>query len=137
MEEKETQKKEMATAEVLSVEKRYNGDNKDLDVHPDEPIIGPDYDLEVDIDDAIVQAIDGVIIEGDDDEIRLLFFYYKPDMISNEDGAIRCKCIAEFRVSRSNFIPIAKDLYTKARNLRKYQTNKYDYENQEKLPMYV
>ncbi len=137
MEKKETPKKEMAATEMSSIEKRHMEDNKDLHVHRDEPIIDPDYDFDVDIKDTIVQAIDGVIIEGDDDEIRLLFFYYKPDMISEEDGAIRCKCIAEFRVSRSNFIPIAKDLYKKARSLRTHHARISDHINWEKLSMYA
>ena len=67
-------------------------------------------EITLDFEDAIVQPIDGVIIQGDEEEIKLLFFYIKPDSNHNEDGIARCKCVAEFRVSRSRFMDISRDI---------------------------
>ena len=46
----------------------------------------------------------------DDEEIKLLFFYLKPDSNHDEDGIVRCKCVAEFRVSCSKFLDISRDI---------------------------
>ena len=53
-----------------------------------------------DFEDAIVQPVDGVSIQGDNEEIKLLFFYMKPESNHDEEGVARCKCVAELRVSR-------------------------------------
>jgi hypothetical protein len=67
-------------------------------------------DLDLDTKDTIVQAVDGVIIDGDDEEIKLLFYYIKPAQDEEIAGIIQCKCVAEFRVSRSRFLEIASDI---------------------------
>ena len=35
-------------------------------------------DVEIDTDDTIVSAVDGVLTMVDDEEVRILFFYAKP-----------------------------------------------------------
>jgi len=58
-----------------------------------------EVEITLDFEDAIVQPVDGVIIQGDDEEIKLLFFYLKSESNHDEDDIARCKCVAEFRMS--------------------------------------
>ena len=74
-------------------------------------------EIAVDFEDAIVQSVDGVIVQGDDEEIKLLFFYVKPESDHDEDNIQRCKCVAEFRVSRSRFMDIARDINIKVTDI--------------------
>ena len=67
-------------------------------------------DLDLDTEEAIVQAVDGVIINGDDDEVKLLFYYIKPSNNGETADIIKGKCVAEFRVSRTKFLEIATDI---------------------------
>jgi len=90
-------------------------------------VFNPDFDLDLDIDDAIVQIIDGVLIEGDNEEIKLLFYHYKPDRFNEDDETIRCKGIAEFRTSRSTFNEIVKDFNGKIKMFKMNQGNIDDY----------
>jgi len=110
---------------------------KDLVLHPDEPDPSADFDLELDIDDAIVQAIDGVLIKSEGEEVKLLFYYYKPDGIDVEEETIRCKGIAEFRTTRSTFKAITKDFNGKLKRINRYQKKIDDYTVKEKQPMFV
>ena len=75
--------------------------------------------ITLDFEDAIVQPVDGVIIQGDDEEIKLLFFYLKPESNHDEDGIARCKCVAEFRVSRSRFMDISRDINIKVTDIER------------------
>ena len=75
--------------------------------------------ITVDFEDAIVQPVDGIIIQGDDEEIKLLFFYVKPESNHDEDGIPRCKCVAEFRVSRSRFMDISRDINIKVTDIER------------------
>ena len=75
--------------------------------------------ITLDFEDAIVQPVDGVIVQGDDEEIKLLFFYVKPESNHDEDGVPRCKCVAEFRVSRSRFIDISRDINIKVKDIER------------------
>jgi len=109
---------------------------KKLSIQPEEPEIDPDFDLELEIDDAIVQAIDGVLIKADEEEIKLLFYYYKPDGIDIEDEIIYCKGIAEFRISKKNFYTIVKNLNGNLNKLIKHQKKIDNYFYQDRLPMY-
>ena len=76
-------------------------------------------EITLDFEGAIVQPVDGVIIQGDDEEIKLLFFYVKPESNHDEDGIPRCKCVAEFRVSRSRFMDISRDINIKVKNIER------------------
>ena len=76
-------------------------------------------EITLDFEDAAVQSIDGVIVQGDDEEIKLLFFYLKPESNHDEDGIARCKCVAEFRVSRSKFMDISRDINIKVTDIEK------------------
>ncbi len=78
-----------------------------------------EVEITLDFEDAIVQPVDGVIIQGDDEEIKLLFFYVKPDSNHDEDGIPRCKCVAEFRVSRSRFMNISRDINIKVTDIER------------------
>ena len=97
----------------------------------------PDFELEMDVDDeAQVQSIDGVIIEGDDEVARLLFYYYKPKGVDAEGELVKCRCIAEFRVSRSKLKEIVKDINDNIRHVRKNLGRRNQNVYQDKLPMY-
>lgn len=65
-----------------------------------------------------------------------MFYHYKPKGIDAEEELVRCRCIAEFRVSRSKLKEIVKDINDNIRyvrgNLKRNRQNIY----QEKLPMY-
>ena len=76
-------------------------------------------EITLDFEDAIVQPADGVIVQGDDEEIKLLFFYLKPESNHDEDGIPRCKCVAEFRVSRSRFMDISRDINIKVTDIER------------------
>ena len=76
-------------------------------------------EITLDFEDAIVQPVDGVIVQGDDEEIKPLFFYLKPESNHDEDGIARCKCVAEFRVSRSRFMDISRDINIKVKDIEK------------------
>jgi len=121
---------------IKKVDIKSEPDAKKLVVHPDGPHIDPDLDIDVDVDKVTVQAIDGVLIEGDDEEVRILFYHYKPDAINIEDETIMCQGVAEFRVSRSRFNSIAKD-FNLSRERFKTGQKKIDEYFQEKLPMFA
>ena len=76
-------------------------------------------EITLDFEDAAVQSIDGVIVQGDDEEIKLLFFYLKLESNHDEDGIARCRCVAEFRVSRSKFMDISRDINIKVTDIEK------------------
>jgi hypothetical protein len=61
-------------------------------------------EITLDFEDAAVQSIDGVIVQGDDEEIKLLS---------------RCRCVSEFRVSRSKFMDISRDINIKVTDIEK------------------
>lgn len=85
--------------------------NKKVNKNPRGPEVGnPDFDLELDFNDTIVGTVDGVLISGDDEEVRLLFYHVKPEGFDPEDETVRCKGVAEFRISRSRYDTIAKDM---------------------------
>ena len=75
--------------------------------------------ITVDFENAVVQSVDGVVIQGDDEEIKLLFFYVKPDSNHDEDGVARCKCVAEFRMSCSKFMDISRDINIKVTDIER------------------
>ena len=78
-----------------------------------------EVEITLDFEDAIVQPVDGVIVQGDNEEIKLLFFYVKPDSNHDKDGIARCECVAEFRVSRSKFMDISRDINVKVKDIQR------------------
>lgn len=79
----------------------------------------PDIGLEMDTEDAIVQAIDGVLVDGDDEEVRMLFYHHKIGGLDLEDDTIRCKAVAEFRMSRKAFNMIVENFNRRGKVLKK------------------
>lgn len=79
--------------------------------------------LEFDADDVIVQAIDGVVISNNDDEIKMLFFFIKPGEYPEMDDRVQCKAIAEFRTSPSKFLSIVKGINEKANDFKREKNN--------------
>jgi len=43
----------------------------------------------------------------------------KPESNHDEDGIPRCKCVAEFRVSRSRFMDISRDINIKVTDIER------------------
>ena len=111
-------------------------DKKEVIVSSEGSDPGAEFDLDLDIGEAIVQAIDGVLIKANDEEVRLLFYYHKPDGIDVEDEVIYCKGVAEFRFSKKNFYGILKNLNGNLNKLIKNQKKIDDY-CPERLPMFA
>jgi len=77
----------------------------------EEEIEDEDVNLELDNDDTIVHATDGVFIGGDGEEIKILFFYFKPPSNPKEENdKLRCKGTVEFRMTPSTFKAIVEQL---------------------------
>ena len=89
------------------------GKKQDIIICPGEEESDVEFDLDLDIDETIVQAIDGVLFKAEDDEVKLLFYYWKPDGVDVEEEVIKCKGFAEFRMSPTNFKQIVKYLNKK------------------------
>ena len=70
-------------------------------------------ELEFDIENILVQVIDGAVISNDDELIKMLFFYVKPGEDPETDDKIECKAVAEFRISRSKFMNMFKNINKK------------------------
>ncbi|MBN1860394.1 MAG: hypothetical protein JW840_02910 [Candidatus Thermoplasmatota archaeon] len=97
----------------------------------------PDCDLVLDMENTLVRPVDGVVIDGNDEEIKLYFYYYKPESTVGEDEVVRCKCVAELRTSRSHFISMMSKLHSKELNLTEQQKIFRETETQEQLPMFL
>jgi hypothetical protein len=97
----------------------------------------PDFELDLEVDEeSPVQTVDGVIIEGDEEIARLLFYHYKTNGIDIEEELVRCRCIAELRVSRTKLKQIVKDINENIKNSRRNVNGREINIFQEKLPMY-
>ena len=107
--------------------------NMDFPIVLGENDIDDNFDIEMDVNDSIIQTIDGVVIAGDYDEVKLRFVQLMPEGIDMEEEIIRCRCIAELRVSRKKFIPIAKELNRRARTLMTRQKSLSSYTNQSSM----
>jgi len=57
----------------------------------------------------------------------ILFIFLSVPLLA-EDGVARCKCVAEFRVSRSRFMDISRDINIKVTDIEK---------EREKVSMFV
>ena len=75
--------------------------------------------IELDVDDVLVRPIDGVIIGGDEEEIKLLFYYMKPETFYEDNVTTQCRCVAEFRVSCSKFVDIANEINERIKEIHK------------------
>ena len=75
--------------------------------------------IAMDFDDILVQPVDGLIVGGDEEEIKLLFYYIKPESCIDEDGTIEGKGVIELRVSRSKFMDIAKEINMRVKDIQK------------------
>ena len=75
--------------------------------------------IELDVDNVLVRPIDGVIIGGDDEEIKLLFYYTKPETFYDDYGTTQCKCVAEFRMSCTKFMDIANEINELVKEIQK------------------
>jgi hypothetical protein len=69
-----------------------------------------EYELEeqmhFDTSDIEVKPFDGLLIGGDDEQVKLLFYYTKPG------SSIDCRCVIELRTSRTQFIAMADQIYS-------------------------
>ena len=92
----------------------------------EECIVQPE-DIELEAEDAIVQVVDGVLIGGDDEEVKMMFYYIKPGGNALEDDRIQCRGVAEFRTSKAKFLEIAKYINFKEKELGRYQRKLDDY----------
>ena len=83
--------------------------------------------VEIDAEDAIVRAIDGVLVNSDEEEVRMLFYHYTVESELVPDDILRFKAIAEFRTSKTVFNTIVRILNksakrtTRAKDIRKKQ----------------
>ena len=111
-------------SEILS--KMTYKTNMDFPIVIGENDINDNFDIEMDVNDSIVQTIDGVIIAGDYDEVKLRFVQLIPEGIDLQEEIIRCKCIAELRVTRKKFIPMAKEINKRAKTLLTRQKSLLD-----------
>ena len=75
--------------------------------------------ITLDFDDVLVQSVDGLITGGDNEEIKLLFYYLKPESFIDKNGVAEAKGVAELRVSCSRFIDIAKEINEKVRDIKR------------------
>jgi len=73
--------------------------------------------ITLEIDNLLVQSIDGVIIGGDAEQVNLLFYYIKPDSYNNSNYVVDGIGVAEFRISISKFINMSQDLNFKIKEL--------------------
>ena len=74
-----------------------------------------DEDLEkfdLDIEGIFVQVVDGIIVGGDGEEVKMLFFYRKP-CVQGE-----CRAVVEFRTSKSRFLEISREINEMVKVLR-------------------
>ena len=67
-------------------------------------------EITLDFEDVIVQPVDGVIVQRDDEEIKLLFFYLKLESNHDEDSITWFNCAAEFRMFCSKFLDISRGI---------------------------
>ena len=98
---------------------------KTINIYEEKEIEEEYVDLELDTDDAIVYSADGVLINENSEEIRLLFFYFKPLSNSKEKSdKLRCKGIVEFRMTPSRFKAVVEQLNEEWERLSQYKNSK-------------
>ena len=112
--------------ESEAVEKEYFDDTEEIDLS--------DFEMEMDFDDTPVLPIDGVLIQ-DDEEVSLLFYHHKPEGINFKEEVIRCKAVAEMRISRSKFNNITRNFDAKLNSMKQRKID--DFMFNAKLSMFV
>ena len=75
--------------------------------------------MTVEVDDVLIQSIEGVIIGRDNDEIKLLFSYLMPESYLEENYIKEFKDIAELRGSCSKFMDISREINEKMKEIKK------------------
>jgi len=73
--------------------------------------------IELDVGNVLVHPVDGVLIGGDEEEIKLLFFYMKPESYYDDGGTPQCRCVAELRMSCSKFLDIANEINKRIKDI--------------------
>ena len=91
-----------------------------------------DGNNEFDMEDILVQTVDGVLIKEKKEEVRLLFFYIKPRIDKSDDGIFHYKAVAEFRLSKSTFQSMLNYIEKRTEDL-----NYVRIRNDDKQPMFV
>ena len=94
------------------------------------------FEFNIDLDDALVQTIDGVLIKADDEEVRMLFYHHKPDGVDYEDEIIKCRGIAEFRTTKKTFNYMIKYLNSNWNSILRSNKKNDSRFHQERLPMF-
>jgi len=106
----------------------------DLEENEEEIMDVDSIDVEIDTDDTIVSAADGVLTMVDDEEVRILFFYAKPSC-NHGRKPIRYKGVAEFRLTPTAFRNILNQLNEAAKSLEKVSAGEREFNSYK--PMFV
>jgi hypothetical protein len=109
----------------------------DREIFSDSDEEGIIFELDMDIKDAIVEPIDGVLIKDVDDDIRLLFYYHKPGGMDIDEETIECKGVAEFRTSKQVFKEIVKKVNKKYEDIRVNQKKIDSFDMYDRSPMFA
>jgi hypothetical protein len=109
----------------------------DREIFSDSDEEGIIFELDMDIKDAIVEPIDGVLIKDVDDDIRLLFYYHKPGGMDIDEETIECKGVAEFRTSKQVFKEIVKHVNQRYKTLTFQQKTLDEHIQEQQLPMFI
>jgi hypothetical protein len=109
----------------------------DREIFSDSDEEGIIFELDMDIKDAIVEPIDGVLIKDVDDDIRLLFYYHKPGGMDIDEEIIECKGVAEFRTSKQVFKEIVKKVNKKYEDIRVNQKKIDSFDMYDRSPMFA
>ena len=96
----------------------------------------PEMSIDIDTVGIIVQAVDGVLIDDDYGEVKLLFYHFKPDTIDFRNETIRCKGVAELRMSRSKFISVAQGFTRKVRRPKAISKKSVELGSSERFSMF-
>lgn len=127
---------EVIDVEEISLEYRRNcgSDETHERIDFEEEMDVESVGVEIDTDDTIVSAVDGVLTMVDEEEIRMLFFYARP-LCNHDRKTIRYKGVAEFRLTPTAFRNILNQLNEAAKSLRCISSSKENF-NMDK-PMFV
>jgi len=116
---------EVIDVEEISLEYRRNcgGDETHERIDFEEEMDVESVGVEIDTDDTIVSAVDGVLTMVDEEEVRMLFFYARP-LCNHDRKPIRYKGVAEFRLTPTAFRNILNQLNEAAKSLKQVSAGK-------------
>lgn len=116
---------EVIDVEEISLEYRRNcgSDETHERIDFEEEMDVESVGVEIDTDDTIVSAVDGVLTMVDEEEVRMLFFYAKP-LCNHDMKPIRYKGVAEFRLTPTAFRNILNQLNEAAKSLKQVSAGK-------------